>query len=142
MHSMPSSNTDEDKIKKYFKRDRSYFSKDQKKDRLIKYDFQDPVLNKEIRETMIYSNQMSYRMRSNPSYAKKVVSWLNSYYNQEMPRNNLMMSMSPNNSTQHGSALKENQHGEINNSSLFNSVDLLCLPMTPEGEPNNSSLSF
>ena len=38
-------------VVKYFRQDRSLFPRSPRKERQIRYDFQDPVLNKEFKET-------------------------------------------------------------------------------------------
>ena len=38
----------------------------------ITYDFNDPVLNKEFRQAATRYNQMNYRLKNDPTFAKKV----------------------------------------------------------------------
>ena len=38
------------------------------------------MLNREFKETIIHHNQLSYRMRNEPSYAKKVLASLQQYH--------------------------------------------------------------
>ena len=71
------------------RRDRSFLGT-KKAEGDIKYDFKDPVLNKENYEAQTRFNQIQYRMRSNPSYLKKVLAQLNSYHNNKDKRSNYM----------------------------------------------------
>ena len=57
----------------YLKRDRALLVNVRRKERDICYDFKDPVLNREFHETSTKHNQVSYRMRSDPFYAQKVI---------------------------------------------------------------------
>ena len=66
-------------VLKYFKRDRSPFLKDEKV-RPINYNFDDPVLNKEIFENTTKRNMQSYRMKKDPIYARKVRAQLRMHY--------------------------------------------------------------
>ena len=47
---------------KYFKKDIPLVA-GKRKERLIKYDFKDPVLNKEFLEATVHHNSMKYRMK-------------------------------------------------------------------------------
>ena len=48
------------------------YQPNQKKTQAIKYDFNDPVLNKEFRQAAMRYNQMNYRLKNDPNFAKQV----------------------------------------------------------------------
>ena len=63
--------TERERRMRFLKRDKPrYFGKTT--ERPIKYDFDDPILNKEFLETVTHHNQVTFRMRNDPIYAKKV----------------------------------------------------------------------
>ena len=66
--------SDKERNMRFIKRDKpQFFGKGNKSsERPIKYDFADPVLNKEFLETVTHHNQVTFRMRNDPIYAKKV----------------------------------------------------------------------
>ena len=90
---------------------------------------------------MTHHNQMSYRMRKEPGYAKKVMIQLNNYYNKEIQRDHInTLSRDP--STQRGSGLRYlNNDTNEGSSSIFNFGNMRSMPMTPEGDINNSQES-
>ena len=63
--------SEKDNIMKYFKKDIPLVA-GKRKERLIKYDFKDPVLNKEFLEATVHHNSMKYRMKKDPIYRRKV----------------------------------------------------------------------
>mmetsp|Transcript_8535 Transcript_8535/g.11754 ORF Transcript_8535/g.11754 Transcript_8535/m.11754 type:complete len:91 (+) Transcript_8535:140-412(+) len=69
----PAKNEARERILRYYRRDKAFYANEEKKDAPIKYDFQDPVLNKEFVENMTKKNQIQYRMKKDPSYATRVV---------------------------------------------------------------------
>ena len=64
-------NKEKEKITRFVKRDKAFFH-NKKGERQIKYDFNDPIINREIRENITHHNQVTFRMRTDPIYAKKV----------------------------------------------------------------------
>ena len=71
---------------RFIKRDKPrYFGKtSQMAARPIKYDFTDPVLNREFLETVTHHNQVTFRMRNDPTYAKQVNAQLNLYNREKL----------------------------------------------------------
>ena len=67
----------------FIKRDKPhYFGKtanNTPRERAIRYDFADPVLNREFLETVTHHNQVTFRMKHEPLFAKKVEAQMNLY---------------------------------------------------------------
>lgn len=54
--SQPARDLHKERITRYFKKDKAFFMANKEPDRPIKYDFNDPVLNKEFLESVTHKN--------------------------------------------------------------------------------------